>query len=126
MSVAVCDTPCGEFEFLGHVRHKDGSLFQEGVIFDPAVLNDNGTIRLYYGMWWNFERDFDREESLRRQMSTFKMTREELEEIAEVIKGTNICILSDEIYAELTYGRNHVSIAEIDGMWERTIIRMKS
>ena len=50
------------------------------------------------------------------------LTRQELEEIAEVIKGTNICILSDEIYAELTYGRNHVSIAEIDGMWERTII----
>ncbi len=50
------------------------------------------------------------------------LTREELEEIAEVLRGTNICILSDEIYAELTYGRNHVSIAEIDGMWERTII----
>jgi aminotransferase len=50
------------------------------------------------------------------------LTREELEEIAEVLRGTNICVLSDEIYAELTYGRRHVSIAEIDGMWERTII----
>lgn len=50
------------------------------------------------------------------------LTREELEEIASVIRGTNICILSDEIYAELTYGKSHVSIAEIDGMWERTII----
>ena len=50
------------------------------------------------------------------------LTREELEEIAEVLRGTDICVLSDEIYAELTYGRNHVSIAEIDGMWERTII----
>ena len=50
------------------------------------------------------------------------LTREELEEIAEVLRGTNICVLSDEIYAELTYGKNHVSIAEIDGMWERTII----
>lgn len=50
------------------------------------------------------------------------LTREELTEIAEVLRGTNICVLSDEIYAELTYGRRHVSIAEIDGMWERTII----
>ncbi|MBO5312797.1 MAG: aminotransferase class I/II-fold pyridoxal phosphate-dependent enzyme [Clostridia bacterium] len=50
------------------------------------------------------------------------LTRDELEEIAEVLRGTNICVLSDEIYAELTYGRNHVSIAEIDGMWERTVI----
>ena len=50
------------------------------------------------------------------------LTREELEKIAAVLRDTNICVLSDEIYAELTYGRNHVSIAEIDGMWERTII----
>ncbi len=50
------------------------------------------------------------------------LTREELEGIAEVIRDTNIAILSDEIYAELTYGRKHVSIAQIDGMRERTII----
>ncbi len=50
------------------------------------------------------------------------MTRDELEEIAEVLRDTNIVILSDEIYAELTYGFNHTSIASIDGMWERTII----
>ena len=50
------------------------------------------------------------------------LTRDELEAIAEVIKDTNICVLSDEIYAELTYGKRHTSIAEIDGMRERTII----
>ena len=50
------------------------------------------------------------------------MTREELEEIAAVLRGTNIIVLSDEIYAELTYGRRHVSIATLDGMAERTII----
>ncbi len=49
------------------------------------------------------------------------MTREDLEKIAEVLRETNIMILSDEIYAELTYGRKHCSIAEIDGMKERTI-----
>lgn len=50
------------------------------------------------------------------------MTKEELEGIAEVLRGTNIVVLSDEIYAELTYGREHVSIASIDGMRERTIL----
>ena len=50
------------------------------------------------------------------------LTREELEAIADVLRGTDICVLSDEIYAELTYGKTHTSIAEIDGMWERTII----
>lgn len=51
------------------------------------------------------------------------MRREHLEEIAEVLRGTDIMVLSDETYAELTYGdERHVSIAEIDGMKERTII----
>lgn len=49
------------------------------------------------------------------------MTREDLEAIAEVLKGTNILVLSDEIYSELTYGRKHCSVAEIPGMHERTI-----
>lgn len=50
------------------------------------------------------------------------MTGEELEAIAQVIRGTDIMVLSDEIYAELTYGRKHVSIASLDGMRERTIV----
>ncbi len=50
------------------------------------------------------------------------LTREELEEIAAVLRDTNIVVLSDEIYAELTFGRKHTSIAAIDGMWERTIL----
>ena len=50
------------------------------------------------------------------------MTREELEAIADVLRDTNILVLSDEIYAELTYGRQHCSIAEIDGMYDRTVL----
>lgn len=51
------------------------------------------------------------------------MERADLEEIAEVIRDTDIFVLSDEIYAELTYGPSrHVSIAEIDGMYDRTVI----
>ena len=50
------------------------------------------------------------------------LEKHELEEIADVLRDTNVVILSDEIYAELTYGRKHCSIANIDGMAERTII----
>ena len=51
------------------------------------------------------------------------MEREDLEAIAEVLRGTNIMVLSDEIYAELNYGlQNHISIATLPGMAERTVV----
>ncbi len=49
------------------------------------------------------------------------MTREDLEPIAELLRDTNIIVLSDEIYSELTYGRRHCSIIELEDMRERTI-----
>ena len=51
------------------------------------------------------------------------MRREHLEEIAKVIEKHNILVLSDEIYGELTYGKErHVSFADIKNMKERTIV----
>lgn len=50
------------------------------------------------------------------------MRKEHLEEIAEVLREREIMVLSDEVYAELTYNGTHVSIAQIDGMWERTVV----
>ena len=50
------------------------------------------------------------------------MTAEELEEIAKILRDTNILVLSDEIYGEMTYGRRHTSVASIPGMRERTIL----
>ena len=51
------------------------------------------------------------------------MRREHLEAIAEVIRGTNIMVLADEIYGELTYGQaHHESIASVEGMWEHTVL----
>ncbi len=47
---------------------------------------------------------------------------EDVKEIAEVLKDTDIAVISDEIYAELTYGRRHVSIASVPGMRERTVL----
>ena len=50
------------------------------------------------------------------------MERQDLEAIAQVIKKHDILVMSDEIYAELTYKEKHVSIVEIEGMQERTIL----
>ena len=50
------------------------------------------------------------------------MDEEDLEKIAQILREKQIIVLSDEIYAELTYGRRHVSIASLPGMWERTVV----
>lgn len=51
------------------------------------------------------------------------MTKEELEELVPVIIEKDLYVISDEIYAELTYGgKNHVSIASVEGMKERTVV----
>ena len=50
------------------------------------------------------------------------MSRPDLEAIAEVLRGTDIMVISDEIYAELTYGQRHVSMANLTDMYERTVV----
>ena len=50
------------------------------------------------------------------------MTREELQIVADVIKEKDLFVMSDEIYSELSYQGNHVSIASIPGMKERTVV----
>jgi aminotransferase len=51
------------------------------------------------------------------------MQREHLEDLAKVLRNLDIAVISDEIYCELTYtGARHVSIAEMDGMRERTVV----
>ncbi len=51
------------------------------------------------------------------------MERADLEAVAAVLRGTDILVISDEIYAELTFGgKTHVSIASIDGMLDRTVV----
>ncbi|MCD8231169.1 MAG: family 43 glycosylhydrolase [Clostridiales bacterium] len=51
IGVAVCDSPCGKFEFYGHVQYGDGTIYgmreDDTLPFDPAVLNDDGRFYLY-------------------------------------------------------------------------------
>lgn len=49
ISVAVCDTPAGQYQYYGDVHYPDGSPLLRFIPFDPAVLNDNGRIYMTYG-----------------------------------------------------------------------------
>ena len=81
ISVAVCDEPAGEYEYLGYVRNADKTPLRKGVCFDPAVINDEGTIRLYYGASYPFEEEegFASDEDLiQTEMKMFNKTRDEI------------------------------------------------
>lgn len=50
------------------------------------------------------------------------MEKEDLQKVAQVLRGTNIMVISDEIYSELSFGVKHTSLASIEGMKERTVV----
>ena len=56
MSVAVSEKPEGPFDYLGDIQYSDGTPVLKYLTNDPAVINDNGKIYLYYG--WGLGRDF--------------------------------------------------------------------
>lgn len=106
ISVAVCDTPNGKYEYLGIVKNPDGSPLMRYVCFDPAVINDNGTIRLYYGTvtpWldqipfkWIREKVYSQ---------TFGRTVEQLRAVPEGITGAYHITLADDMMTETTQPR---------------------
>lgn len=55
ISVAVSENPSGPFSFLGNVKYPDGRIMKKYICFDPAVINDNGIIRVYYGTQYDYE-----------------------------------------------------------------------
>ncbi len=50
------------------------------------------------------------------------LKKEDMEALAEVLRGTNVIVLCDEIYSALTYGGEHVSLASLPGMRERVLL----
>lgn len=100
ISVAVSDSPAGKYEYLGFVRWKDGSPMRKYVCFDPAVINDNGIIRLYYGTQYDFEErdDFpENEEYIRSEMEMFDKSREEILNTPESVMGANMAVLGEDM-----------------------------
>ena len=55
ISVAVSDSPDGQYEYLGQVKDKAGQPLMTYVCFDPGLMNDDGVIRLYYGASFEFD-----------------------------------------------------------------------
>lgn len=99
ISVAVCDTPDGKYEYYGFVRNPDGSPMLKYVTFDPAVINDDGVIRLYYGTWYPFHEHggllngiFHRIES-----KMFGKSVSEIRTYADGVMGANHVELSDDM-----------------------------
>lgn len=83
ISVAVCDTPAGKYEFLGHIKYPSGEIMKKYVCFDPAALNDNGTIRIYYGTQYDFEERedfFENPQYMQDEITMFGRTKEEISE----------------------------------------------
>lgn len=112
ISVAVCDTPAGNYEYYGDVKNADGSLLRRFVPGDPAVINDNGVIRLYYG--WSLALPDEQagmlkcappemeEQLINAQMMLFNKTREEVVSEPEGVMGANHVELSGDMLTAIT------------------------
>ena len=98
ISVAVCDTPDGKYEYLGVVRNADGTPMWRYVCFDPAVINDKGTIRLYFGTTapWLDRIPFKHGREKGYAMA-FGRTIEQLRAVPEGITGVYHVTLTDDM-----------------------------
>ncbi|MCH5192877.1 MAG: family 43 glycosylhydrolase [Oscillospiraceae bacterium] len=100
ISVAVCDTPAGKYEYLGYVRFPDGTPMKKYVCFDPGVINDNGTIRIYYGTQYDFEEQeyfLQSEELITTEMNMFNKSREEILGTPESVMGPSMVVVGDDM-----------------------------
>lgn len=99
IKVAVSDRPQGPFEYHGTIRNKDGSVMMKYICFDPAVINDNGTIRVYYGTQYSYEEDLGRDDPsvLERECSMFGRTKEEILSYPDSINGPVMLTLEDDM-----------------------------
>lgn len=110
ISVAVCDTPAGKFEYLGYVHYSDGSPMQKYICFDPGVINDNGTIRIYYGTQFPYEENEDfksNEQLIQQEMSMFGKSREEILGTSESVMGPSMVTVGDDMLT-VTGQPNHI------------------
>lgn len=100
ISVAVCDTPAGKYEYYGDVQYSDGTLLKRFIPFDPAVLNDGGHIYLTYG--WGL--GMDTHAPIMKQIMPFVMSKifnksvkEIMAEEPQSILGANVVELCEDM-----------------------------
>lgn len=102
--VAVSDSPAGPFTYYGCVRNPDGTAFTKNITFDPAVLNDEGRIFMYYGwalafdpkMLENKTPDFE-EQLVQAQVQLFNKTEEEVRNTPGGVMGAHVVELEDDM-----------------------------
>lgn len=100
IQAAVCDEPAGKYEYLGCVHYPDGTPMKKYVCFDPGVINDNGTIRIYYGTQYDFEEreDFPGNEGLiSTEMNMFGKSREEILGTPDCVMGPSMVTVGDDM-----------------------------
>ena len=100
ISVAVSDKPDGKYEYHGYVKNEDGSIFNKKIPFDPAVINDEGTIRLYFGWGLTVSRSklpFINKIIYRTMSNMFNKNVEEIETEQEGIMGAFTVELSGDM-----------------------------
>lgn len=99
IGVAVSSAPDGRYKFYGHVKNKDGSDLHSFVPFDPALINDEGVIRLYYGTWYPFDElpGFLHASMLKVQAMLFKKTPEDFKKQDNMVMGPVSCTLEDDM-----------------------------
>ncbi len=117
ISVAVCDTPAGKYEYIGCVHYADGTPMKKYVCFDPAALNDNGTIRVYYGTQYLGESvDVlkNDEEKLKTVMERFDKPREEVLGTPDNVNGACTVTLCDDMLTVKDEAR-HIIPYETEG-----------
>lgn len=100
ISVAVCDSPAGKYQYLGYVKFADGTPMKKYVCFDPAAMNDNGVIRLYYGTQYLGEsNDILAKDPVRIKgvMDRFNKTAEEILATKDNVNGPSTLELEDDM-----------------------------
>lgn len=100
ISVAVCDTPNGRYEYYGDVKTPDGKPLSRYIPFDPGVLRDGDRFYLYYG--WAFEfkptiNPLKNEKYCREMCATFHKSMQEVKHEAEGIMGANVVELENDM-----------------------------
>ncbi len=112
ISVAVCDTPTGKYEYLGTLRNPDGTRFQRYLPGDPGVMNDDGVIRMYYG--WSLSliaaaahrqggeadhsaKNLPHEALYQVEQMMFKRSLEELKRENLCLMGANAAVIDDDM-----------------------------
>lgn len=105
ISVAVSDTPAGQYSYYGDLKNPDGSPFLRMIPFDPGVINDDGVIRLYYG--WSLPVDrpknrFSKALIIKTMQIMFARSKKEILGEPDLGMGANMVVLGDDMLTVTT------------------------